>query len=286
MSSRFASVRASRLALLSLVAASLALGACGRTDMDMFGDAEVPLPDAGADFGTDAGTDAGLCVADLDCDDGLYCNGQEVCSDGACVPGTAPVCADMVDCTVDTCVESTDSCQSLPDSALCADGEACNAMTGCTPSTGCRSSEECQDGFVCNGAEQCVGGLCVAGPLPLCGDPFDCTTDSCVESAGGCVSTPVDSLCDDRLFCTGTETCSVMAGCLPGVALVCNDGVACTLDSCSEARRTCVTTPRDADMDGAGDALCGGTDCDDANPWCARASPSRATTASTTTATR
>jgi hypothetical protein len=32
------------------------------------------------------------CLVDADCDDGLYCNGGEVCSAGSCGAGTPPVC--------------------------------------------------------------------------------------------------------------------------------------------------------------------------------------------------
>lgn len=50
----------------------------------------------------------------------------------------------------------------------------------------------------------------------------------------------------------------------------CDDGDPCTVDLCSSAM--CVRTPRDADMDGRGDAACGGDDCNDAS---ANVSPAR-----------
>ncbi len=43
------------------------------------------------------------CVDDADCDDGLFCNGAEVCVDNACVAGTDP-CGGL------DCDETTDSC--------------------------------------------------------------------------------------------------------------------------------------------------------------------------------
>lgn len=54
------------------------------------------------------------------CSDGLYCNGVETCDpqDG-CVAGTAPVCRDGVDCTVDQCNEDTDGCDHLPEDDAC-----------------------------------------------------------------------------------------------------------------------------------------------------------------------
>jgi len=56
-------------------------------------------------------TIVGECVTDGDCDDGLYCNGIENCSAGTCQSGAPVVCDDGVVCTVDSCNESTDSCE-------------------------------------------------------------------------------------------------------------------------------------------------------------------------------
>jgi YD repeat-containing protein len=44
------------------------------------------------------------CVADTDCDDGLFCNGAERCLDGVCTAGTTPCSGDQL------CNEQTDSC--------------------------------------------------------------------------------------------------------------------------------------------------------------------------------
>ncbi|NIS35481.1 MAG: hypothetical protein GWO04_38545, partial [Actinobacteria bacterium] len=49
------------------------------------------------------------CTVDADCDDGVFCNGAETCTAGACAPGTAPSCDDGVACTVDTCDSVTDA---------------------------------------------------------------------------------------------------------------------------------------------------------------------------------
>ncbi len=47
------------------------------------------------------------CASDADCDDGAICNGDEICADQACVPGTAPVCDDSDECTTDSCDDAT-----------------------------------------------------------------------------------------------------------------------------------------------------------------------------------
>ncbi len=54
----------------------------------------------------------GPCAADAECDDGVFCNGAETCSAGACVAGTPPDCDDGMACTTDRCDEATARCVS------------------------------------------------------------------------------------------------------------------------------------------------------------------------------
>jgi hypothetical protein len=76
-------------------------------------------------LGQDAGTCAkctenGTKIYDptqvSDCDDGLFCNGQETCKAvGQCKAGTSVACGDTLFCTVnERCDEATDSCVSEP----------------------------------------------------------------------------------------------------------------------------------------------------------------------------
>lgn len=74
----------------------------------------------------------------------------------------------------------------------------------------------------------------------------------------------VSADCDDGLFCNGTETC-VSNICASGLPVSCDDGIACTVDSCSEASRICLHTGPDRDGDGHVDKSCGGDDCDDSD---------------------
>ena len=42
------------------------------------------------------------CTTDAECDDGVFCNGEEVCgAGGVCEAGTVPECDDGVGCTAD-----------------------------------------------------------------------------------------------------------------------------------------------------------------------------------------
>jgi len=55
-----------------------------------------------------------------------------------------------------------------------------------------------------------------------------------------------DSACDNGNLCDGAETCPNRV-CLPGVPVNCNDGDACTRDSCARATGACSSVPLDCD---------------------------------------
>ena len=80
------------------------------------------------------------CATDANCDDGVFCNGAEVCtSAGACAAATAPMCDDGVSCTADACDEAAGQCMQTASDDMCGDRETCSADTGCVqPVTWCR----------------------------------------------------------------------------------------------------------------------------------------------------
>jgi hypothetical protein len=59
---------------------------------------------------------------------------------------------------------------------------------------------------------------------------------------GSCNS---DEECDDAAYCNGVEVCS-NGTCTAGTSVACDDGVACTADSCDEATDSCVATPQNS----------------------------------------
>jgi hypothetical protein len=222
-----------------------------------------------------AGGATPLCVVDADCDDGLHCNGTEACLSGACSPGTPP-CDDGVACTVDACDEVADACLHEAKNTLCDDGVFCNGVEACVPFAGCvagappacddgldctadhcdaltdvcahiEQDVACNDGMLCNGVERCDAVFgCQAG-VPLdCDDGIGCTNDACSELAPGCVHVANHGACDDGAFCNGAEACVVGAGCVAGAPPVCDDGVACTIDACSDSQAACLFVPNHA----------------------------------------
>jgi len=88
---------------------SLFLGGCNNAD-----DGPIDLGLGGElNTGSDSAT---ACDKDDDCDDSIFCNGEESCDDGFCRRGTRVVCDDGIDCTIERCAESSQTCTSmLPD---------------------------------------------------------------------------------------------------------------------------------------------------------------------------
>jgi len=223
-------------------------------------------------------------VADgTSCADGTVCNGAETCVAGTCTAGTPLVCDDGNVCTADSC-DPVLGCQSAPvaDGTSCADGTVCNGAETCVAGTctagtplvcddgnpctadscdallGCQSTAvadgtSCADGTVCNGAETCVAGACTAGTPLNCDDGNVCTADSC-DALLGCQNVAVadGTSCADGTVCNGAETC-VAGACTAGTPLVCDDGNACTADSC-DALLGCQNVP-----------VADGTACQDGN---------------------
>ena len=147
------------------------------------------------------------CADDGECQDGLWCNGAETCNlaTETCEAGTPQACDDFVVCTIDSCNESTDSCEHVPNNATCNDGNVCTADT-CNGTTGCdyapNNGASCEDGNGCTTGDLCAGGTCTSGGATNCDDGLACTTDSCIAPTG----------CQHVDSCPGGQTCSHTTG--------------------------------------------------------------------------
>ncbi len=109
------------------------------------------------------------------------------------------------------------------------------------PAAGCTGNAQCDDGLWCNGAETCnlSTSLCQGGAPPSCDDGVACTTDSCNETTDACAHVANDAACSDGNACTD-DTCNPSLGCQhANNTASCSDGNACTTgDACSNG--TCV----------------------------------------------
>jgi cysteine-rich repeat protein len=197
---------------------------------------QVTNPDNGLSFTRSDVGEAVLQVAPAVCGNGFVESGED-CDDGGTAGG---------DCCSATCgFESLGS--------PCDDGDACTESDFCDGGA-CEPGPPlvCDDGAFCNGEETCDSGSgCLSGTPPATDDGVDCTVDSCDENGDVVVHTPDDSLCDDGLYCNGSETCDATDDCQPGVPPATDDGVACTIDSCDEVGDSVVHAPDDLQCDDA-----------------------------------
>jgi hypothetical protein len=234
---------------------------------------------------------------DASCDNGVFCDGVEYCDVRFdCQSDAPPDCDDGVECTIDFCDFQSDQCASEPDDFFCDDGLFCNGWEVCDPSLGCVAGppadcddgvrctrdacdentwrcthapdeSACDDGLFCNGIEHCdANGDCTPG-MPLdCDDGVACTVDSCDEATRACVHKADDSTCGDGRFCNGAETCDLVAGCRTGAPPHCDDGVNCTVDSCDSASDSCLHAPDDGLCQNG--LFCDGAEVCDAGAGC------------------
>jgi subtilisin len=114
------------------------------------------------------------CLFDAECDDGLFCNGIELCDQGTCIAGAAP-CGDGIDCTVDSCDELAQTCNYVASDALCDDGnpctdDVCSAVSGCAYAF---NTSPCDDQDVCTLGDTCADGFCIGVVDPNCNECGD-----------------------------------------------------------------------------------------------------------------
>lgn len=110
-----------------------------------------------------------------------------------------------------------------------------------------------------------LGGPCTEDSQ--CEDRIPCTADRCDQALKRCRNTPDDGLCQDDVYCNGSERCVIRQGCAPGPVVTCQDDNPCTIDRCIEDTKACVHDQRDADSDGDPDDHCiTDKDCDDLDP--------------------
>lgn len=139
----------------------------------------------------------------------------------------------------------------------CTDG-ACAALQGCSQIA---NSKPCDDGNPCSLGDACQGGKCLKGAKNKCDDGKPCTMDACDPDTLQCSHEPYVGPCNDGDACTVGENCTGGA-CKDGKPLKCDDGNACTDDSCDKVGG-CVFAPNAAPCDSGscttGDGCQGGT---------------------------
>jgi len=242
-----------------------------------------------------------VCTSDADCDDGVFCNGEEQC-EGICRAGTPPCGDDGFFCNgAEGCDEANNVCTHSGDP--CAPASTCDeAQDICL--IPCTDDEDCDDGLFCSGLETCGGGFCQPGTAPCpgtecnacqeesdscfdpagtrCGDDGNLCTDDVCDGSGGCVNLPNSASCNDGAFCNGTDTCSggtcfLHAGDPCPSGSVCNESqdlCNCTQNAdCDDGFfcngvETCKTGVCDLLFQFPNDYPCRGQDCNEATDQC------------------
>ncbi len=267
-----------------------------------------PGPDGDDDCAESCDEGAGSCtLADTNgssCSDGLFCNGAETCTGGACGGSSGDPCPGPDgdgDCA-ESCDEAADNClRADTDGASCADGIYCNGGDTCAagvcgvhagdPCPGpdgdgdCAEScdeggdsctladangSSCDDMLFCNGTDACSGGVCgvhAGDPCPGPDGDGDCA-ESCDEGGDSCTLADVNgSSCTEGLYCNGTETCTGGA-CAGSTGDPCPgpDGDSNCAESCDENADSCAGA--DANGSSCDDGLyCNGSEACSAGAW-------------------
>ncbi len=213
--------------------------------------------------------DGNECTADA-CDPKIGCTHA---LQAGCTPVSLPPCATITDCNGGTvCDLTSHTCVACTKDADCGVGGICQAQT-CKKAVSCQSDVQCKaTKQVCNTTakacvdcnfktdcatgQECQANLCVT--VKACTSSKDCTK-VCDQQKGVCVGCTSDADCTDAQFCGSDQTCHAdvcSAATCNGTNLwacnsngsgytnptSCNDGVLCTIDSCTA--KACVHTAK------------------------------------------
>ena len=156
-------------------------------------------------------------------EDGSACNDAQFCTVGdACING---LCSG----SARDCSGSSDQCNA----------GVCNEIVGACVAEPFADGTDCDDHNACNVGESCHQGSCAGGGAPNCPGVIDCHVITCDPAGpeGNCASDeilPDGTDCDDGAFCTAHDQC--LEGACTGGATPCASGLHCneTDDSCLE----------------------------------------------------
>ena len=123
----------------------------------------------------------------------------------------------------------------------------------------------CNDGSVCSQGDLCIGGTCAGAPL-ACDDKNSCTTDSCDPKLGCQFKGVADGVACTAAICSGLNYATA-ASCQTAVCKqvnpqTCDDGIACTKDTCDATKGCSAVSYTCTDKNPCTDDVCiGGGSC-------------------------
>lgn len=161
------------------------------------------------------------CTDDGDCDNGLYCDGQETCVAGDCQLGTPPGEPSGIECVKRVCDEAQDIVRNEADDSLCPAPEpACNENLAINYRSECHPQRGCE---VVADEEPCAGG----GVATTCeGELLSRVGEGCLVEDGVARCAAIEEV----------ESCEMPSSCVNEAELVHVSGGAC-----DPAQGACVT---------------------------------------------
>ena len=174
------------------------------------------------------------CGEDADCDDGLVCNGAEICHLEVCQAGVPVDCSHLTaQCNIGVC-EEPGHCiaEPLPDGSICDDGDTCSIP------------------------DRCQAGVCIAGGGGDTDEDTICDADDiCPKDPNNDIDN--DGVCGDIDNCPSTPNGPARGTCISGA----NMGAVCSIGGynpmeCGESGPYpyCSANQEDTNYDGVGNA--------------------------------
>jgi hypothetical protein len=188
------------------------------------------------------------------CTDGLFCNGTDTCSGGACATHTGDPCPGA-----DGDANCSESCNEAADNCTLADpnGSAC---TG-NGTNECSNADTCSGG-ACNNNNVAAGTACTDTSPPSSGNCKDAQCNGSGTCDQNFANETNGTACVDGLFCNGTDACNAGA-CTTHTGDPCPgaDGDADCSESCNEAADNCLAAdPNGSACTGNGTGECTAAD--------------------------
>jgi hypothetical protein len=193
------------------------------------------------------------------CDDNLFCTRRDRCTAAGTCVGTGDPCDDANACTVDACLEASDSCTNTMTPDRCVIGGECVAngvvhpaypCLYCDPARNARDWTSLEAGTVC-GAASCEAGrlvpeaTCSMTGVCLRAAPEPCAVGYCAD-ASSCASMCEEGSCPGDSYCGPSGECELPRAdgssctgdpqCQSGH---CVDRICCS-EGCTETCRSCI----------------------------------------------
>jgi hypothetical protein len=197
------------------------------------------------------------CMTNADCDDGVFCNGAEICTNGICQAGSEPCPDDGQFCNgTETCDERNKQCIHSGDPCI-DDGYFCNGITQCDENIDLciNSGDPCSPNLLCDE----IGRACLENNVSTTTTTSVPETTS-TSSTSTSVAPTTSSTTTTAILIDSDDNCPTTPnGPSLGTCSATSDkpGGNCTSDAdcvtgCS-SNGLCIKDQRDSDNDGHGD---------------------------------